>query len=275
MKRNYIFLFIGAILLLSLAGVFAASCNLQVSLVNQDPDTAVQGDSVKLLFQVSGVENPECKGVVFKLDPEYSFSFADRSDSNFKVLSGSTYFQDYKNTWIIPYTLKVNKEALDGDAEVQVFYAPGTSTLNQSYLSKKFSVRIQDSRADFEVYVRNYNPTTKIITFEILNTAKVDIKALTMEVPKQESIKIKGSNVNIVGDLDSNEYTTADFEGTPSNGEITLKVSYTDQAEVRRIVEEVVNYDSSYFEDRVSDKKGSPVTTWIIVIVVVHIMQQA
>jgi len=275
MKKNVLFgviLLVLGIFVITLNGVHAASCDLKVSLVNQDPYPAVQGDSVKLLFQISGVQNPDCKGAVFKLDPEYSFTFADKTDASFKVLPGGTYSQDTQNYWLIPYNLKVNSDTLDGDAEVQAYFSPGTSTSTQNLYTQKFNVNIQDSRADFEVHVKNYDSLTKTITFEILNIAKVDIKALTVEVPDQENVNIKGSKFNIVGDLDSNEYTTADFEATPKDGNITLQLSYTDKSNVRRTLTKKVTYESKYFEGRATDKKGSSVYTWIVVLVILGLL---
>ncbi|MDP3965970.1 MAG: hypothetical protein Q8Q04_00380 [archaeon] len=249
--------------------VVSAACSLSVSLVNQDPNPAVQGDTVKVLFQVSGVQDSSCEGASFQLDPGYSFSLSPQ-DVGVKFLEGGTFSQGFKNEWVIPYTLGVNKEALDGDSEVTVHYSPGSDLGSQ--LSKKFTLTIQDSRADFEVYVKDYNSLTKSITFEILNIAKVDTQALTVLIPDQENIEIKGSNVNIVGDLDSNEYTTADFEATAKSGDLNLVFLYTDQAEVRRTIEKTVAFNSKYFEDRAADQGGSPIVTWIILVVVIGLI---
>lgn len=243
-----------------------SSCDLQVSMVNQDPYPAVQGDTVKLLFQVSGVQNPSCNGAIFRLDPGYAFSLTQ--NNSIQILQGSTFTQNYNGDWVLPYTLKVAKDAPDGDSQVEVFYSPG-NTLSYSSATERFNVSVQDSRASFEVYVSNYNPTTRTITFQILNTAKVDVKALTMQIPEQGALQVKGANTNIVGDLDSNEYTTADFEGTPSDGNISVIISYTDQAGVRRTVEQEVPYNSIYFTGRVSDQGGSSAITWIVVIIIV------
>lgn len=268
-KRDKLFLsFIFSVVVLT--SLVSAACSLDVSLVNQDPYPAVQGDTVKVLFQVSGVEDSSCNGASFQLDPGYSFSL-EAQDLGVKSLSGSTFTQGRKNEWVIPYTLEVNNEAFDGDAEVTVFYSPGPY-LGTSPISKKFNIRIQDSHADFEVSVKNYEPLTKIITFEILNIAKVDIQALTIEIPDQNNIEVKGSNRVIVGDLDSNEYTTADFEATPKNGELALKIQYTDQAGVRRNIEKSVFYDSKYFEGRAGTEAGSPVVTWIIILVIIGLI---
>ena len=111
-----------------------------------------------------------------------------------------------------------------------------------------------------------------MITFQILNTAKNNIYALAVNVPQQKNIVVKGSNINIVGDLDAKDYTTTAFEATPSNGQITLNLEYTDAINVRRTVTENVSFDSNYFVGRVADVKKSPVgtvVTWIVILVII------
>ena len=187
-----------------------------------------------------------------------------------RSLSGGTFTQG-KSEWNIPYTLQVNRDAFDGDAEVTVLYSAG-STLSVSPISKNFDIRIQDSHADFEIDVKDYNPLTKIITFEISNIANIDTTLLKLNIPEQENIEIKGSNVNIVGDLDSQEYTTADFEATPKDGEIFIIISYTDQAGVRRTIQKSTTYDSKYFEGRAGENGGSSTVTWVIILVIIGLI---
>ncbi|PJE81872.1 hypothetical protein COU58_00085 [Candidatus Pacearchaeota archaeon CG10_big_fil_rev_8_21_14_0_10_32_42] len=255
-----------AIFLISLV---SAVCTLEVSLVNQDPYPAVQGDTVRILFQVSGVQDSSCNGASFQLDPGYSFTL-NSQDMKVRSLSGGTFTQG-KSEWNIPYTLQVNRDAFDGDAEVTVLYSAG-STLSVSPISKNFDIRIQDSHADFEIDVKDYNPLTKIITFEISNIANIDTTLLKLNIPEQENIEIKGSNVNIVGDLDSQEYTTADFEATPKDGEIFIIISYTDQAGVRRTIQKSTTYDSKYFEGRAGENGGSSTVTWVIILVIIGLI---
>lgn len=271
MKKEFIIVFFAFFLLFGsfeLAHASSTSCNLQVSLVNQDPNPAVQGDTVKLLFQVSGVQDPSCNGAMFKLDPGYAFSLTQ--NNSVQTLGGGTFTQNYNNDWTIPYTLNVNSDAPDGNALIGVYYSPGNNLnfLNSSQY-QTFNVTIQDSRASFDVFVSNYDPTTKTITFQILNTAKVDVKAVTIQIPEQSNLQVKGANTNIVGDLDANEYTTADFLGTPSNGNISLQISYTDQAGVRRTIQQNVLYNSVYFTNVPSTQKGISLVAWIVIIVII------
>ena len=256
-----------ALLMFSMISVYAASCDLEVSLVNQDPLLAIPGESVKLVFQIDGIENPECKTVEFELLENYPITLESGQVAKYSIQSG-TYTQNYQSFFMAPYTVIVDKDAIDGDSLIEVKYRYGG---NQEYITKQFNIEIEDVRADFEVYVEDYDSTTNTLTFEILNTAESDVEALTIEIPEQENVQIRGSNINIVGDLDSNEYTTADFKAVPKDGNITLLISYSDQINERRTTEKTVIYNGKYFSYTDSASKGGA-GGWVILIITIAVV---
>ncbi len=239
------------------------TCSLNTKLINQDPYPAIPGDYVKLVFEVSGVDNPECGDVQIDFASQFPFTLDAGAQSSYST--GSFYERDYHSTLIAPYKIRVDKEALDGENPIDVV----VSSAGSSGIIKRFNVTIQDKRVDFEVHIKDYNPSTHILTLEVLNVGKYDIKALSVKIPKQDLISVKGADTNIVGDLDSNEYTTADFEAVPKNGQINLILAYSDGIGVRRTVEKSVVFDSSYFDDRKSSQTSTPVYVYIIIAVVI------
>ena len=266
MKRGIFILMIG-IFLISLA---SAKCSLDVSLINQDPDPVMPGNYVEVVFQMSGVDNSDCEGAIFEISPEYPFSL-DKNESRTRTLQGSTYLKDYKKTWNIPFDLRVDKDALEGENPIKIKYS-GMNSPNQSRIKKEFNISVEDVRADFEIYVKDFNPTTKEITFEILNIGEEDIEALSVYIPMQEDINVKGSRTNIVGDLDSNEYTTADFEASPKKGNITLDLRYTDIIGERRHKTEQVFVNPGDFQDLYSEQESTPWAIYIIIAVILLII---
>jgi len=252
------------LMIFSASGVLAEKCNLQASIINQDPYPALQGDYVKVVFQLDGIANPDCGRVEFELVNKYPISFDLPEQAKVTVDSG-TYQKDFSSFLIAPFKVRVDPNALDGDNPIEVKYKYSG---NDAYETKQFDLNVKDTRADFEIHVQNYNPTTKIITLEILNIGKSDIEALTVEVPEQDNVEIKGSNINIVGDLDSNEYTTADFEGTPKEGELNVKITYTDSINERRTVLKNVYFNPDYFKGRVADQKSSNTGLYITILII-------
>ncbi|MBU0760993.1 MAG: hypothetical protein KJ600_02795 [Nanoarchaeota archaeon] len=257
MKKKVVELFVfGILVIASLGFVSGEACDLDVELINQDPYPAVPGEYVKVVFQLSGVSNTECGDISFELIEGFPFSLDPGASSIVKIASG-TYVRNFESSLIVPYELRVDKDALDGNNPIDVaFYYTGKSS-GKSTKIQQFNINVEDVSVDFEISVKEYDSSTNILTFEILNTGKNDIEALTIEIPKQEGVIVKGSNRNIIGDLDSNEDTTAKFEAVPSDGEIEVSIIYTDGINVRRRLNTKVVYDSFYFTERKKDEATS------------------
>ncbi|MCA9485509.1 MAG: hypothetical protein KC506_01555, partial [Nanoarchaeota archaeon] len=207
MKKSLMFLLVFAFMF-SLASVSAAPCVLESELINQDPYPALPGDYVKLVFQLSGLENPDCGQVSFELNEEFPFTLDPGVSPKVTVDSG-TYARRFQSSLIIPFQVRVDEEAIDGDNPIEVVYYYGIG--QGTALRNTFDINVEDVRTDFEVSIKEYDPATNTLTFEILNIGEHDIEALTIDVPKQDNIIVKGSSRNIVGDLDSSEDTTFRF----------------------------------------------------------------
>ncbi len=246
--------------------VSAEPCNPEISIINQDPYPAIPGDYVKVVFQIDGLENKACGTVTFGVKEDYPISLDPNTPNPITINSG-LFQKDYGSFYLAPYKLRISDNALDGENPIEIFY----STAGGVNVIKDFNITVEDTRADFEITVKDYDYTTRILTFEILNVAKSDVKAIAIDVPQQSNIEIKGPNRNIVGDLDSNEYTTADFEAILPEGvtNINLNVSYTDSSGIRRWIEKTVQFDSSYFTGRDINKKKQPYWLYIVVILVI------
>lgn len=270
MKKSKITFFVLLIVTLAVfTGLAAAEqCNLQISLINQDPYPAIPGDYVKVVFQIDGISNPECGTITFGIKEDYPV-YLDPNVQNPISINSGIYSKNYGSFYLSPYKLRIDANALDGENPIEVYY----STKTASDLKKEFDITVEDIRADFEIHVKDYNYATKELTFEILNIAKADVEALTIDIPKQDSIEIKGANRVVVGDLDSNEYTTADFEAILPEGKtnINMNVIYTDSINARRELQKVVEFDSSYFIDRNGDKKNFP-WFWIVLVILVVVI---
>jgi hypothetical protein len=243
MKREIVF---AALLILVFAGFASASCDMGVTLLNQDPYPATPGEYVKVVFQINGTETTECNSVFFDIVPEYPFS-VESSDTRV-VLAGGTYITGYESFLLKAYKLRVDGNALDGDSKIKVKYGYKTGGTTSSY-TKEFDVNIKDARTDFEVSVQGYDAAKNSVTFGVINIGKYNAESLTLEVPEQDNMKLKGASSSIVGSLNSNDDTTASIEAVPRVGDITLKLNYNDQNNVRRSVEKKVYFSSNFLEN--------------------------
>ena len=253
-------------LILSLA-IASAACDISTTLFNQDPYPVVPGDYVKLVFQIDGINGADCDDITFNLLEDYPISF-NPGESGLRTFKKADYIKDFDSSILIPYEVRVDANALDGANVIEA----RVQNKGDAPQIAPFNLEVEDVKADFEVYIKDYNYATNELTLEILNIESSDVEALTVKIPKQENIIVKGSAQNIVGDLDSNEYTTADFEAVPTNGEITVELTYSDAINTRRTLTKTITFDSLYFTDRKADQKTTGIWTYIISIAVIAII---
>lgn len=268
MDKTFYLGILGIFASLLLISVASAACTLNAELINQDPYPASPGEYVKIVFQVTGVENPECGTATFELLPEFPFSLDPGADPIAKIKTG-TYVSDFKDVWVIPYKIRVDKGAIDGENKLKVKYAYNSENPDPLFIFQDFNISINNSVTNFEVSVKDYVKSSNTLTFEILNIGGNDVEALTIEIPVQDNIDVKGSRRNIVGSLDNNDDTTFTFEAVPKQGEIRLVILYNDRLNVRHQMEKSVMFNAEDFESRVRDKKSN---TGLYILILVLIL---
>jgi hypothetical protein len=203
--------------------------------------------------------------VEFEVKENFPFTIDPETENPLSIISG-TYSTTYSSYKLAPYKIRIDEDALEGDTPIEVLYSSSSSNAKTS---QKFNIYIEDTKADFEIFVKDYNANTRALTLEILNIENVDIEALTIEIPKQENIEVKGANRVVVGNLDSNEYTTAEFEAIMKEGEIDIMIYYTDSINVRRQIDKTIAFDPSYFTDLSRDKTSQPYWLYFIIVAVI------
>jgi hypothetical protein len=269
MKKGFVFIILAVVL--SSAFVIAADCELDAELINQDPYPALPGEYVKVVFELEDVGDPKCGEIVFEFIESFPFKLDPNVEKKSDIKS-QTFPSNFKSSLIVPYRVRVDKDAVDGENSVRVKYSAkivGGAPISQV---EEFNITVEDVRTDFEISIKDFDDASNDLTFEILNIGEHDVEALTIEIPNQDNIKIKGSTRNIVGSLDSNEDTTFTFEAVPRDGEFDVKIIYTDEIAVRRELVKKLTYDSSYFTGRKADEVISRPTSFYIAFGLVVLM---
>ncbi|MBU0958955.1 MAG: hypothetical protein KKB31_03335 [Nanoarchaeota archaeon] len=259
------------ILLILLASIsLGSACNLQTTLLNQDPYPAMPGDYVKVIFQVDGLSGSKCGDVGFWITESFPFSL-NSNEKNKVLLKTGSFVKDYSGYALVPYTFRVDKDALDGESSLSTSYSYALGGQN-TILSTKFNITIQDSRTDFEIHVKDYDSVTEEVTFEILNIGENDVEGLTIEIIKSDSVDVVGSNRIIVGALDSSEEDTAKFTAKLERGDVNLKIHYTDSISVRRTLDKVISFDPDYFPEEEQTGKGLSATSAFVIGILIPII---
>lgn len=262
MKRGYLNL-LAILVVFVFSFAIVSACDLETSLVSQDPYPVVPGETVKLVFQVTGISDGNCNQVSFEIQEEFPFTIDAGYPEKMTIESG-VYIRDYPDFWLVPYKLAIDYDAEKGENSLDVI----VSTSLGSGILTTFDIEIDDVQTDFEVYARDYSELQGELTLEIINIGENDIDSLSIEVPKQDNVQIRGSSINTVGILDSNEYTTSTFDLVAQEGEIDLIIRYNDVTDTRRTVNKTISFDPYYFSYGNEGNGGSPVGIIIVLVLV-------
>jgi hypothetical protein len=255
--------------------IFSRECDLTINLVNQDPNPASPGEEVKVLFQLIGTETKNCGDLAFEIFEEFPFTVHPKYQTR-QIIKAGTFTQDYQSFFTLPYTLRINKDASEGEIELKVGISQNPNI--DSYVLQKFNITIKQVQTEFEIYVRDYDARKNTVVFEVINTGNADTDALVIEIPEQENILLTGGNTNILGILDSNEYTTASFNAVLKKGEINFIVKYNDETNTRRIAEVSTYFNPDLFNNKDKERIMTPTSylfiTAILFLILLYLMRK-
>lgn len=297
--NNKFFLMFGLLLICIFNSLYfvsadITSCSPNITLISQDPYPATPNSYVTLVFEISKLE--KCDGLAVKVNQEYPFSLDPGVDSIQTI--HKPYSTDYKDSWIVSYKLRVAQDALDDNYQVILNYHEGDSKDFSSYsFEQQFNVNIKDSQTSFDVVVQE--ATSSEVSIAIANVGKYTANSVVVRIPNQEEYTVTGTDGQMIGNLDSGDYTLVGFsiakkarnsQNTPkgeqtvksTNSTFKLDIYYTDNIGERRIVNMAVplniasNFSGGAMMGRTSSKTTtawySSLTNWIIIIIVLIII---
>jgi hypothetical protein len=268
MKKTFlIYAIIAASILALAANVSAQTCSLEATMINQDPYPAVPGENVKVVFQIKGVDNSDCREIRVSFKDSYPFSLDPASQRTISV-QGGIFARDYPSFLIAPYTLRTAKDATEGENKISLEIFNQKTRLTQV---KDFFVEVKEVKTEFEVFIRNYDRAEGLLTLEIINIGKNDVESLVVELPSQQTVQTKGSNRQTIGILDSNEDTTTRFSTSGAReGSMEVKLMYNDQIGERREIVKNIQFNPDNF-DAGNNSRDWSVSTYLLIALVAAI----
>ncbi|MDD5149100.1 MAG: hypothetical protein PHC28_01275 [Flavobacterium sp.] len=258
MKKQFILLslILFSCLALASAATTINTCNLNVTLVNQDPYPATPDSYIKVVFQVSNAYDSDCGGAYFELAPSYPFSL-DENDSWRFLEEGTVLSSEYSQDWMIAYKIRVDKDALDGENLIEVHYGPGTK-YSDTYLTAKFNITIKDARTEFDAVIQESSDSE--VSIAIANVGKYTANSVVVRIPEQENFQASGTDGQMVGNLESGDYTIVSFtisqilnmtqsrenpQSTSQTKNLSFDIYYTDNIGERRVVNMELPFSST------------------------------
>ena len=220
---------------------------LDVTLLNQDPYPAQPDDYVDLVFKVENTGGAVANDVIFEIIPQYPFSLDPGADAatNVGYIMGVQYGE---HSVFVKYKLRVDKDAIDGDNEIKIRYVYNTQGRWINPFEREFNISIEDPKTDFDIAIQDYSPKTNTLSIAVSNIGDKNANSVTVMLPEQSLIDIIGSDKNILGGIESNDYTIASFKVMPEqDGPLVVRISYTDTIGIRREVEKAVIFKASSY----------------------------
>jgi hypothetical protein len=193
----------------SFASAETVVCNPSINLVNQDPNPAIPESYMTVLFEVTDLSG--CDGYSVRLSPNYPFS-RDTNESLVRSIASIPYAKDAKNSWMVSYKLKVDKDAMDGDYSLKLQFEEGSDgyfNVNAGYAEKGYIVSIQDSRTSFDAVIQESSSSE--VSIAIANIGKYTANSVVVRIPEQDSFTVSGTDGQMVGNIDSGDYTIVGF----------------------------------------------------------------
>ena len=107
----------------------------------------------------------------------------------------------------------INSETTQGHNNIEVHYNPDGGD-ESKYFTKKFNITIQDSRTDFDAVIQEVSDSD--VSVAIANIGKYTANSVVVRIPEQKDFRVTGTDGQMVGNLDSGDYTIVSFSLTPT-----------------------------------------------------------
>jgi hypothetical protein len=214
----------------------SGSQGIVVTQLNYQPYPANPGEYFDLWIQAQYIGSGLAPNATFILEPTFPFSL----DSNQNPMYS---FSELGSTPVLlHYLVRVDQNAVQGDNQLNLEYNPDGSN---NFATKTFGIQVSDAQTNFDLVIQDSTSTATSIG--IANIGDNTANSLIVRIPNQPGFKTIGTNGQIVGNLNSGDYTIATFDLVPiarSNNEtLEVELDYTDLIGVRRTVIESIPFN--------------------------------
>ncbi len=188
--------------------------NVQVTLVNQEPDPAEPGNYVDIRFKFENIGGGPANNIEVELIPEYPFSL-DSGTSALKNIGSLHSRQMGDDGAIVKYHVRVNNDAVDGVNELKMRY----NVAGKAWLTETFDIDIQTHELILAIKDVVSEPKeiapgqTAIISLLLQNIANSIIKDIrvTLDIKGKPFAPVGSSNQKSILYLKPGEYINLSF----------------------------------------------------------------
>ncbi len=230
MKKILLILFA---LIVSISTVSALS---YVELMKYDPLPAQAGEYVDVWIKFLNKGNTDLEHAFLRFKPSYPFSLDPTEEAERdlgKLKEGQFSIQKYK--------IRIDPNAIEGENPIYFEYKECVGCV---WTEINPIINIIEAHTDFEIVVQELGKEGTSIA--IANIGKNPANSITIKIPKQQDIEVKGISSTIIGNLYAGDYTIATYNLLPKNPENNLEVEihYTDSLGERHIIKKTIPFMS-------------------------------
>jgi hypothetical protein len=210
----------------------------------------------------------------FELMPTFPFSL----DSNEQAIRN--YGKIYSDPVVLHYKVRVSEDVVEGTNEISLMYNSGA--VSSADVIKKFDIEVADAQTDFDLVLQESTETE--VSIAIANTGKNVANSLIVRIPTQEGFRVTGTDGQMVGNLDSGDYSIVGFGLTPNRentSPLKVQMDYTDTIGKRRTVIKEIRYSATSAASnftmsdtgfRRTTTQTNPGTKWIWMIILLAVI---
>lgn len=258
------------IFLMMLFSISIVSAATHVQLMRYDPIPAQAGEYVDVWIKLQNKGDSTLEGAAIKFKPSYPFSLDPTEKEEIKLgtlESGQFSVQKYK--------IRVDKGAVEGENIINFEYKECSSCIKQEISQ---IINVIEAHTDFEIVVQELSKEGTSIA--IANIGKNPANSITLKIPEQEDIEVKGISSTIIGNLHSGDYTIATYNLIPKKYEnkLNVEIHYTDSlGERHKIVKTIQFMPKSEFYEIYNKlhgigETGINIWFWITIILIAYIV---
>ena len=207
---------------------FPKYSGIQIEQLKYDPYPVTPGEYFDIYIKAQAIGDT-VNNAIFELTPEFPFSL----DSNENPIRE---YGDVSSEIVMKYKVRVSKDAVEGVNQLKLEY----TTNGNEWAITDFDVQVDNSKTDFDLVIQD--STSSETSIAIANTGKNTANSLIVKIPEQQNFRVTGTNGQMVGNLNSGDYTVVSFSlaptgmGSRSERNLTVQLDYTDLIGERRSV---------------------------------------
>jgi LPXTG-motif cell wall-anchored protein len=208
---------------------------IQVSSLRYEPYPANPGEYVDVWIKATIGSVSYAK---FELVDSFPFSL----DSNENLIRE---YEDFSGDVVLHYKVRVSEDAVEGINSLKLKIFSGKFSSSGSIYS--MDIDVANAQTDFDLVVQD--STSSEVSLAIANIGKNTANSMIVRIPNQDNFKVTGTNGQMVGNLDSGDYTVTSFSLVSvgrNHGNLTVQIDYTDNIGVRRSVLKEVQFNSQF-----------------------------